>query len=111
VAALEQKKEGAPDLYRSAHEVAFGAIAAEIAAQAEAAGRVADIHDKLSERDRRMLSIGTLAGAAAAIARSRFPFETEDEALERVDLAVEYARSVEAKDGVGNLLFVNEEEE
>lgn len=107
MATVAERKAHGPDLFQAAHEVACGSMDAELAAQAGAAGSVADT-DELSARDKRMLAIGTLTGAAAAIARARFPFESSTETLERADAAVEYACEVEAKDRDGRPLFVDE---
>jgi len=91
-----QKREGTPDLYQSAREVAFGHDGVQLAAEAGAAGCASDT-DQLSERDKRMLAIGTLAGAAGAIARSRYPYEDPQHSLERADLACDHARAVNAR--------------
>lgn len=111
MATLEEKREATPDLYQSAREVAFGHVGAEMAAHTGAAGSVVAIDDKLTDRDKRMLSIGTLAGAAAAIARTRFPYEHEQDTLERADGVLELARSVDARDRHHQPLFVDEEGE
>lgn len=108
MATLADRRSQTPDLYDSAYEVAFGeSMSCELAAHAGAAGSVADT-DQLTERDKRMLSIGTLAGAAAAVARSHYPFEAGAETLKRADLAMEHARAIGAKDRAGRLLFDDE---
>lgn len=105
MAPLAEKRAGAPDLFQSAHEVAAGeSIDAELAAHAAAAGGVMEA-DQLSARDKRMLAIGALTGAAAAIARFRFPFDSGTDTLERTDAALDHARSVGAVDREGRRLF------
>lgn len=93
----EQKREQTPDLYQSAREVAFGHDGVQMAAEAAAAGGAENIGD-LSDRDRQMLAVGTLAGAAGAIARTRYPYEDPQHSLERADLVCDHAREVSAKD-------------
>jgi len=92
-----QKREQTPDLYQSAVEVAFGHDGAQMAAEAAAAGSVADADD-LTDRDKQMLAVGTMIGAAAAIARSRYPYEHTGNTLERADLVGEHGRRVCALD-------------
>lgn len=88
---LEEMKEQAPGMLGGALQMAFGNDGAALAAEAAAAGSVEAIDDTLSERDRRMLAIGTLAGVARTMARVTFPFDE--------------ARRVVAKDREGNPLF------
>ncbi len=107
MSSVGERKAGAPDLFQSAYEVAFGSIEGILAAHAGAAGSVVDT-DQLSDRDKRMLAIGTLTGAAAAIARARFPFEGSTETLERADAALEHAREVEARGDEQRRLFDEE---
>jgi hypothetical protein len=104
MATLAEKRAEGPDLFRAAFEVAFGPTGAELAALASAAGNV-EAADELSPDQRRMLSIGTLSGAAAAIAMARHPFDHPQDALERTDAALDHAREVEARNREGQPLF------
>lgn len=106
MSSVPQKREQTPDLYQSAVEVAFGHAGAQMAAEAGAAGGVCEIEDELTERDKRMLAIGTLTGAAAAIARSRYPFEGMDHMLERADLVTARGREVNTLDREQRPIFV-----
>jgi|GEM_PF-6611680 len=87
-----QKREQTVDLYQCAIAIAFGHDGAQMASETGAAGSVEAIDDELTERDKRMLAIGTLGGAAAAIARARYPFEDTGYTLERADLVMDHAR-------------------
>jgi hypothetical protein len=89
--ALDDRRERAASLYTSAKAVAFGGDGAVKAAQSAAAGSVSAIDDQLTERDKRMLAIGTLAGAGWSIARACFPQEDGQGLLDRTDLMLELA--------------------
>jgi hypothetical protein len=104
MATLQERREQTPDLYWTAIAVAFGDVDAVTAARVSCAGSVEAAND-LSERDRQLLAIGALAGAGAAIACARFPFETPDDTLERTDILMDYAASVGCCDDHGAVLF------
>ncbi len=105
MSGVTQEREQAGDLYRSASAVSFSEDGVVAAAEAGAAGDVGEIDVRLSDRDKRMLAIGTLIGAAGAIARVRYPYEGMSAMLERADAVAEHARRVNARDRKGEPLF------
>ena len=113
MATVDTKREQASELYADAWRVAFGHDGAVVTAQDSASGQLGAYDDadveELTDRDKRMLAIGTLAGAAAAVSRATYPFEDGQESLERADLLLEYAASVGCRDRESQPLFERSE--
>lgn len=106
---LDQLRRDALDLSAKSYEAAFGEHGVILAAEAGATGSVNSAAEHLSARDRALLGVGCLAGAAGAMSRIAFPFdESPEETLTRVDFALELARANLIRDRNGDRLLFDE---